>query len=134
MAGYLSGSLQQIGFQTTKLTKDSDWSLSCNCSIQLFSKKCQHPPSKPKTKCRFCIKHDILAETKSHRNQPIFDNDPFDKDIMYFNYKNTGDKTWSSLITAWHKCQMDRLDAINLELKAMEPHLKTRTVFSAAHL
>ena len=99
-----------------------------------FNNKCQHPPSKLPRNCRFCVQSDLLADNYISRNQPIYDNDPFDKDIMFMNYANTKDNTWTSLTLAWKKCQVDRLNKINAELKAMEPHLKTRTVFTAAHL
>lgn len=56
-----------------------------------------------------------------------------DKDIMFFNYKNQHQDTWLSVVQTWKLCQMDRLNTINDELKMMDPHLKTRTVFTAAY-
>ena len=75
----------------------------------------------------------MIAENNIPRNQPIYDTDLYDKDIMFFNYETTKDTTWSSITTAWKKCQVDRLNQINVELKAMAPHLKTRTAFTAAY-
>ena len=100
---------------------------------RFFGGKCQHPPSKPADKCRLCIKRELFAENIINRNQPIYDTDMFDKDIMFFNYRQTGHNTWSSLLHTWKLCQLDRLNEINIELQAMAPHLKTRTAFTAAY-
>ena len=86
---------------------------------RFFGGKCQHPPSKPASKCRMCVKKEFFAENKIQRNQPIYDTNMFDKDIMYYNYHNTGDSTWLSVIQAWKRCEMDRIEEINNELKIM---------------
>ena len=99
-----------------------------------YEGKCQHPPAKTTSKCRRCVKDKIFAETFRARNQPIYNQQTFTKDIMYFNYKNKGDKTWSSLAKYWDEVRREKLVKINHELRAMIPHFHKRSVFSAAHL